>query len=123
MFLYLFYRAQDEGRGGTTYLLVHHSGRSRLGSAQAVALAQAPWLNSLCWCVLQRRNARLCFAKQSSYELGSLAFHMISSSPVEAGKPPPPIPDMYPLTMHRLLLGLVASDPSTACTGCLRWNE
>lgn len=62
------------------------------------------------YCV-QRRPARLCLAKQSTYELGSLAYRIVTGLPVVADSPLPPIPDLYPKSLHDLLPRLVAPDP------------
>lgn len=59
----------------------------------------------------QKRPARLCFAKQSSYELGALAYRVFTGSPVVPGQEPPTIPAVYPRQVHALLPRLVAADP------------
>jgi hypothetical protein len=65
-----------------------------------------------CWCA-QKRPATLCFAKQSSYELGTLAYRIITGSVVVQGTALPGIPDLYPHKLHTLLPQLVAKDPGT----------
>lgn len=60
---------------------------------------------------LQRRPARLCFAQQSSYELGTLAYRIITGGAVRQGADLPSIPDVYPHKLHKLLPRLVAADP------------
>ena len=67
-------------------------------------------------CCVQKRAARLCFTQQSSYELGTLAYRIITGSAVVQGADLPSIPDLYPLKLHILLPRLVATDPGTA--GC-----
>ena len=67
-------------------------------------------------CCVQKRAARLCFAQQSSYELGTLAYRIITGSAVVQGADLPSIPDLYPYKLHILLPRLVATDPGTA--GC-----
>jgi hypothetical protein len=67
-------------------------------------------------CCVQKRAARLCFAQQSSYELGTLAYRIITGSAVVQGAYLPSIPDLYPHKLHILLPRLVATDPGTA--GC-----
>ena len=60
----------------------------------------------------QKRPARLCFSKQSVYELGTLAFRIVTGSAVSAaGAELPTIPDTYPPKLHALLPRLVAIDP------------
>jgi hypothetical protein len=60
----------------------------------------------------QKRPARLCFSKQSVYELGTLAFRIVTGSAVSAaGADLTIIPDTYPLKLHALLPRLVAMDP------------
>jgi hypothetical protein len=60
----------------------------------------------------QKRPARLCFSKQSVYELGTLAYRIVTGSAVSAaGADLPTIPDPYPLKLHALLPRLVAIDP------------
>ena len=60
----------------------------------------------------QKRPARLCFSKQSVYELGTLAFRIVTGSAVSAaGADLPTIPDTYPPKLHTLLPRLVTIDP------------
>ncbi len=68
-----------------------------------------------CWHCLcsQKRPATLCFAKQSTYELGTLAYRIITGSAVVQGAVLPGIPDLYPYKLHTLLPQLVAKDPGT----------
>ncbi len=63
---------------------------------------------------MQKRAARLCFAQQSSYELGTLAYRIITGSAVAQGADLPSIPMIYPYGLHILLPRLVATDPGTA---------
>ncbi len=58
--------------------------------------------------VTQKRPAKVCFAKQPSYELGSLAYRVITGSTASVGAD---IPASYPQLLHTLLPRLVVSDP------------
>ncbi len=65
-------------------------------------------------CCEQKRAARLCFAQQSSYELGTLAYRIITGSAVVQGADLPSIPGVYPYNLHILLPRLVMADPGAA---------
>ncbi len=67
---------------------------------------------------LQKRPARLCFSKQSSFELGNLAYRIATGCGVVAGCDLPVIPDSYPRMLRILLPQLVASDPSKHLPAC-----
>jgi hypothetical protein len=63
--------------------------------------------------VSQKRPASLCFAKQSSYELGTLAYRIITGSSVVSGPDFSCIPSVYPSKVHTLVANLVAAEPGT----------
>ncbi len=54
----------------------------------------------------------LQYAKQSSYELGTLAYRIVTGESVIAGEPLPDVPAHYPLALRALMPQLVATDPS-----------
>ena len=62
---------------------------------------------------LQKRPARLCFAKQSSYELGTLAYRIVTGAAVVRSTHLPAISDLYPQRLRAMFPQLVATDPGT----------
>jgi len=60
----------------------------------------------------QKRPAALQYSKQSTYELGTLAYSIVTGSRVIAGEPLPDVPEHYPPTLVTLMPQLVAQDPS-----------
>ncbi len=73
----------------------------------------AGWVCCAWCCCSQKRPATLCFAKQSSYELGTLAYRIITGSSVVSGPDLACIPSVYPSKVHTLVADLVAAEPGT----------